>query len=102
MGMVVMVLQRVPVSLRGELTRWMIEPQAGVFVGTMSAMVRDRLWDKCCERLRGGGVMQIWNTNNEQGFAVRTAGTVRKEVIDNRDCSSCALLRPGQGPAALA
>ena len=82
MCMVVMVLQRVPVSLRGELTRWMIEPQAGVFVGTMSAMVRDRLWDKCCERLRGGGVMQIWNTNNEQGFAVRTAGTVRKEVID--------------------
>jgi CRISPR-associated protein Cas2 len=82
MGMVVMVLQRVPTSLRGELTRWMVEPQAGVFVGTMSAMVRDRLWDKCCDRLRGGGAMQIWNTNNEQGFAMRTAGTVRKDVVD--------------------
>ena len=84
MGMVVMVLQRVPASLRGELTRWMIEPQAGVFVGTMSAMVRDRLWEKCCDGLRGGGVMQIWNTNNEQGFAMRTAGTVRKDVVDKQ------------------
>ena len=82
MGMVVMVLQRVPTSLRGELTRWMVEPQAGVFVGTMSAMVRDRLWEKSCDRLHGGGVMQIWNTNNEQGFAMRTAGTVRSDVVD--------------------
>ena len=31
--MVVMVLEKVPVSLRGELTRWLIEPHPGVFVG---------------------------------------------------------------------
>jgi CRISPR-associated protein Cas2 len=82
MGMVVMVLERVPATLRGELTRWMIEPQAGVFVGTMSAMVRDRLWDKAVSGLRGGGAMQLWSTNNEQGFAVRTAGELRCDVVD--------------------
>ena len=82
MGMVVLVVERVPVSLRGELTRWMIEPQAGVFVGTMSAMVRDRLWTKVIERLRDGGAMQIWGTNNEQGYKVRTAGALRKDVVD--------------------
>ena len=44
--MVVLVLERVPTSLRGELTRWMLEPKAGVFVGTMSALVREQLWEK--------------------------------------------------------
>jgi len=82
MGMTVLVLQRVPASLRGELTRWMIEPQAGVFVGTMSAMVRDRLWAKVVDRLRDGGALQIWNSNNEQGYRMRTAGTLRKDVVD--------------------
>lgn len=82
MGMVVMVLQRKPSSLRGELTRWMIEPQAGVFVGTMSALVRDRLWEKVVKAMRDGGALQIWSTNNEQGFTARTAGRLRREVVE--------------------
>jgi CRISPR-associated protein Cas2 len=41
--MVVLVLERVPVSLRGELTRWMLEIRSGVFVGTLTSVVRDRL-----------------------------------------------------------
>lgn len=80
--MVVMMLETVPVSLRGELTRWLIEPHPGVFVGHISALVRDRLWDKCCQRAKGGGVLQVWSTNNEQRFAVRTFGATRREVVD--------------------
>jgi CRISPR-associated protein Cas2 len=80
--MVVMVLQRVPPALRGELTRWLLEPQAGVFVGTVSALVRDQLWAKCEQGLRGGAMMQLWATNNEQGFTMRTAGPTRKEIVD--------------------
>ena len=80
--MVVIILEKVTPSLRGELTRWLIEPHPGVFVGHISGMVRDRLWDKCCERLREGGVVQLWSTNNEQRFSVRTAGTTRREVVD--------------------
>ena len=81
--MLVMILQRVPVRLRGELTRWLIEPQAGVFVGTVSAMVRDRLWDRCREGLKGGAMIQIWSTNTEQGYRVRTYGATRREVVDH-------------------
>ena len=82
MSMVVMILQRVPPSLRGELTRWLLEPQSGVFVGTVSAMVRDRLWDKCYQSLRGGAMMQIWSTNTEQGFQMRTLGLTQREAVD--------------------
>jgi CRISPR-associated protein Cas2 len=47
--MVVIILEKVPVRLRGELTRWLLELKAGVFVGKVSAMVRDKLWQRVCE-----------------------------------------------------
>jgi CRISPR-associated protein Cas2 len=80
--MLVMVLERAPTSLRGELTRWLIEPQAGVFVGSVSAMVRDRLWEKCCQRLKDGAAIQIWSSNNEQGFVARAWGLTDRELVD--------------------
>jgi CRISPR-associated protein Cas2 len=80
--MVVMILEKVPASLRGELTRWLIEPHAGVFVGHVNAMVRERLWDKCCEAKRTGGVVQIWSTNTEQRFQMRMAGATKRSVVE--------------------
>jgi CRISPR-associated protein Cas2 len=80
--MVVMILESVPASLRGELTRWLIEPHAGVFVGHVNAMVRDRLWQKCRENKRAGGVVQIWSTNTEQRFDIRMAGATTRDVVD--------------------
>jgi CRISPR-associated protein Cas2 len=80
--MVVMILEKVPTSLRGELTRWLIEPHPGVFVGHLSGIVRDKLWEKCCEKLKEGGVVQMWSTNNEQRFAIRTFGDTKREVVD--------------------
>lgn len=80
--MLVMILERVTASLRGELSRWLIEPHVGVFVGDVSAMVRDKLWEKCCARLKGGAVIQVWSTNNEQGFAMRAAGETDRALVD--------------------
>jgi CRISPR-associated protein Cas2 len=81
--MVVMILEKVPRSLRGELSRWLIEPKAGVFVGDVSAMVRDKLWEKCCQRITAGaGVVQIWSTNNEQGYQVRIWGHTQRKIVD--------------------
>ena len=80
--MVVMILEKVPASLRGELTRWLIEPHTGVFIGHVNAMVRDRLWDKCCKAKRTGGVVQIWSTNTEQRFQMRMDGATKRTVVD--------------------
>ena len=80
--MVLMVLEKVPVSLRGELTRWLLEPHPGVFVGPGNAMVRDRLWTKCCTAKRAGGVLQIWSTNTEQRFKMRAHGDTRREIVE--------------------
>ena len=80
--MIVMVLEKVPTSLRGELTRWLLEVKSGVFVGHVSARVRDKLWGKCCQAKRVGGVTQIWSTNTEQRFTMRMCGNTQREVVD--------------------
>ncbi len=80
--MVVMILEKVPAGVRGELTRWLIEPHPGVFIGHVNAMVRDKLWEKCCEAKRTGGVFQAWSTNTEQKLQMRVAGATRRSVID--------------------
>lgn len=80
--MIVMVLEKVPTSLRGELTRWLIEPHPGVFVGNVSAMVRDRLWEKCIKQRADGGLMQIWSTNTEQRFDLRTWGDTDRTLVN--------------------
>ena len=80
--MVVMVLEKVPSSLRGELTRWLVEVKSGVYVGHLSARVRDKLWLKCCHAKETGGVTQVWSTNNEQRFEIRMFGDTQREIVD--------------------
>jgi len=78
--MIVMILEKVTVGLRGELTRWLIEPKGGVFVGHVSARLRDRLWKKALNRKQKGGVIQIWNSNTEQRYKIRMAGDTSREL----------------------
>ena len=80
-----MILEKVPASLRGELTRWLIEPHPGVFIGHVSALVRDKLWEKCAGQLREGGMLQAWSTNTEQHFAIRAWGQTDRELINLED-----------------
>ncbi len=81
--MSVVVLEKVPISLRGELTRWLLEVKSGVFVGHLSARVRDKLWVKCCQEKQTGGVTQIWSTNTEQRFEMRMCGDTRREIVNH-------------------
>jgi CRISPR-associated protein Cas2 len=80
--MIVMILENVPTGLRGELSRWLIEPRAGVFVGHVSARVRDKLWEKCCKNAKAGGLLQIWSTNTEQRFQMRHHGDTSRQIIE--------------------
>ena len=80
--MIVMVLRKVPAGVRGELSRWLVEVKTGVFVGHVSARVRDKLWEKCVRAKRIGGVTQIWSTNTEQRFEMRMSGDTSREIVD--------------------
>lgn len=80
--MVVFVLQSVPPGLRGELSRWMLEPRAGVFVGRPSAMVRDRLWKLIQDRAGSGGGILIHTADTEQGFRMEACGDTDRSIRD--------------------
>lgn len=80
--MVVIVLEKVPKTLRGELSRWMLEVSTGVFVGSVSALVRDLLWEKCVAKKTTGRCCLLYRTNNEQGFAIRTHGDTTRALVD--------------------
>jgi len=80
--MVVLILERVPRGLRGELTRWFLEPKAGVFVGRVSAMVRDKLWEKACSSARDGGCLMVYSSDTEQGYRIRSWGKTARSIED--------------------
>lgn len=69
--MTIIILENVSPSVRGTLSKWMVEVKAGVFVAKINALVRNLLWDKCIDSLNNGSIMMIWTTNNEQGFDIR-------------------------------
>jgi len=80
--MTVIILERVPASLRGELTRWMLELKAGVFVGRVSAVVREKLWEHVCGKLKGGAGMLVHSSDSEQGYSVRYYGETSRDLVD--------------------
>lgn len=73
--MIVVSLTNCPPRLRGDLTRWLMELNTGVYVGNVSARVRDELWQRICEHVRDGRATMVFSTNNEQGMDFRVHNT---------------------------
>ena len=69
--MTVIVVAACPVGLRGHLTRWRLEISAGVFVGRVSARVRDLLWQRTVEMVKTGRAIMVFAANNEQGLSFK-------------------------------
>jgi CRISPR-associated protein Cas2 len=89
----VVVLIAAPEGLRGHLTRWMVEVDAGVFVGRLSARVRSRLWMLLADRIEDGQAVMVEPAANEQGWTVRTAGRDRWHPVDYDGLMLSARLR---------
>lgn len=73
--MIVVSLTNCPPRLRGDLTKWLLELNTGVYVGNVSARVRDELWQRICEHVRDGRATMVFSTNNEQGMDFRVHNT---------------------------
>ena len=80
--MLVMILEKSPASLRGELSRWLVQLRPGVFVGGPSRRIRDELWGKACKKVKDGVVVQLWTARTEQGYACRQYGLNAQLLID--------------------
>ncbi|BDR57034.1 type I-E CRISPR-associated endoribonuclease Cas2e [Xylocopilactobacillus apis] len=79
--MIVITLTKVPRSLRGDLTKWCQEIQTGVYVGNVSARIRDQLWDRIMRDVGNGQATMVFNAQNEFGYQIRTT-RIDYEVVD--------------------
>jgi CRISPR-associated protein Cas2 len=92
---IVLVLSACPPGLRGFLTRWLMEISAGVFVGNVSARVRELLWERVVEMTRTGRAIMVTPAQNEQRLSFRIHGHHWQPV----DIEGITLmLRPGEPP----
>ena len=79
--MIVIALTKVPPSLRGDLTKWYQELQTGVYVGNVSARVRDELWERILRDIGSGQAVMAYNAQNELGYQFRTTRK-NQQVVD--------------------
>ncbi|MYV88994.1 type I-E CRISPR-associated endoribonuclease Cas2e [Streptomyces sp. SID1034] len=80
--MVVLATTAVPDHLRGALSRWTTEVVPGIFVGSVSARVRDELWEATSAVVGNGAAVLVHPAPTEQGYAIRTAGARRRVPAD--------------------
>lgn len=73
--MIVITMTNCPPKLRGDLSKWLCEINTGVYVGQVSARVREALWDRICENIRDGQATMVYSFANEQRFEFRTHNT---------------------------
>lgn len=81
-SMIVIATTAVPDQLRGALSRWTSEVVPGIFVGSVSARVRDELWHTVTEVVGNGAALLVHPAPTEQGYAIRTAGARRRVPVD--------------------
>lgn len=87
--MIIVVLTACPVGLRGDLTRWLLEISPGVFVGHVSARVRDRLWERITGLVKDGRATMVYSARNEQHLAFK----VHRSDWQPVDCDGLGLVR---------
>jgi len=80
--MLVIVVENVPPRLRGRLAVWLIEIRAGVYVGDLSAKVREMIWAQIEAGLEDGNAVMAWSTNTESGFDFVTLGKNRRLPVE--------------------
>lgn len=76
--MIVITMTNCPPKLRGDLTKWLLEINTGVYVGNVSARVREALWDRVCENINDGQATLVYNSANEQHMEFKTHNSAWK------------------------
>lgn len=76
----VLVTSAAPPGLRGELTRWLLEIAPGVYVGHLSARVREKVWELTQANIRNGRAIMVIPARNEQRLEFLTCGDAWEPV----------------------
>lgn len=78
--MIVLVVADCPPKLRGDLSKWFLEINTGVYVGNLNSRVRDEVWQRVCDTLKNGRATIVFHTANEQKLDFRVHNTTWEPV----------------------
>lgn len=96
--MIVITLTDCPPRLRGDLSKWLMEINTGVYVGQVSQRVREELWKRVCQNLPKGRATMVYSANNEQRMSFQVHNTTWRPV----DFEGLTLMRrPSQTPPEI-
>ena len=87
--MIVVTVTDCPPRLRGDLSKWLLEINTGVYVGQLNPRVREELWKRICKHLPRGRATMVYSANNEQRMAFHVHNTTWQPV----DCEGITLMR---------
>jgi CRISPR-associated protein Cas2 len=98
-SMTVIAATAVPDHLRGALARWLLEVTPELYIGTISARVRDQLWRNVSATIDSGTAVLAYPADNEQGFEIQTVGPQRRTPVDFDGLTLMAFQRIGKEKA---
>jgi CRISPR-associated protein Cas2 len=78
--LIVIRIENAPTGLRGDLNKWMLEIDSGIFVGQVSTRVRNNLWERIVKNVKNGRATMVFSTNNEQRLEFRVHGNVWEPI----------------------
>lgn len=80
MPFTVITVKNAPMSLRGDLSKWMQEIATGVYVGNFNTKVREKIWLRVNETIGNGEATLSYYCRNEIGYNFDTKNTAQRVI----------------------
>ncbi len=79
--MTVFIAADTPPAIRGMLRRWLLEPRANVFVGTLNPRVRQMLTEYVLRLAPTMSLLILTADNSSQGFSIEMHGEPDRQLV---------------------
>ena len=83
MPLTVITMTNCPLSLRGDLTKWMQEIATGVYVGNFNSRIREELWERIENSAGNGTATMSFSSRNEIGYDFKTIHSHREVIYSD-------------------
>lgn len=80
MPFTVITVKNAPMSLRGDLSKWMQEIATGVYVGNFNTKVREKIWMRVNGTIGNGEATLSYYCRNEIGYNFYTKNTAQRVI----------------------
>ena len=81
--MIIFVLSLCPQNLQGYISLFLVEIAAGVYVGNVSARIREDMWKTAISYSgRQGKVIMVYKSNTVQGYEIKMHNHGRRKLED--------------------